>query len=136
MGGNRMGDRRFIAVPAAAALGLALAAGGAGASGHATAAKVTHKARVRADPSGAIAFTKHRLKVKHGRVTLIMKNPKSSGMTHGIAVDGHGVDKDGPQVDPGKTSRVKVKLKKGKYTFYCPVTGHRAAGMKGKLIVK
>jgi uncharacterized cupredoxin-like copper-binding protein len=29
-----------------------------------------------------------------------------------------------------------VKLKKGRYTFYCPVPGHREAGMKGKLVVK
>ena len=28
-----------------------------------------------------------------------------------------------------------VKLKKGTYTFYCPVDGHEAAGMKGKLVV-
>ena len=28
-----------------------------------------------------------------------------------------------------------VTLKKGTYTFYCPVDGHEAAGMKGKLIV-
>jgi uncharacterized cupredoxin-like copper-binding protein len=30
---------------------------------------------------------------------------------------------------------VTVKLKKGTYTFYCPVDGHKAAGMKGKLVV-
>ena len=27
-------------------------------------------------------------------------------------------------------------LKPGKYSFYCPVPGHEAAGMKGTLIVK
>jgi plastocyanin len=131
-----MPDKRLIALPAAAALGLALVAGGAGASGDVSAAALKHRASVRADPNGDIAFTKHKLKVKHGRVTIVMRNPKSSGMPHGIAVDGHGVDKEGKIVDAGRRSRVKVKLKKGKYTFYCPVPGHRAAGMKGKLIVK
>ena len=132
-----MPDKRLIALPAAAALGLALVAGGAGASdGTVTAAKLRHKATVRADPHGQIAFTKHKLKVKHGKVTIVMKNPKSSGMPHGIAIEGHGVDKDGKIVSAGKTSRVKAKLKKGKYTFYCPVPGHRGLGMKGKLIVK
>jgi uncharacterized cupredoxin-like copper-binding protein len=28
-----------------------------------------------------------------------------------------------------------VTLKKGTYTFYCPVDSHAKAGMKGKLIV-
>jgi plastocyanin len=131
-----MPDKRLLAVPAAAALGVALVAGGAGASDGVSAAALKHKATVRADPGGAIAFTKKRLKVKHGRVTIVMKNPESSGMPHGIAIDGHGVDKEGKIVDAGRRSRVKVKLKKGKYTFYCPVPGHRGAGMKGKLIVK
>jgi uncharacterized cupredoxin-like copper-binding protein len=30
---------------------------------------------------------------------------------------------------------VKATLKKGTYTYYCPFPGHKAAGMKGKLIV-
>jgi uncharacterized cupredoxin-like copper-binding protein len=39
-------------------------------------------------------------------------------------------------VAPGKTSKLTVSVKPGKYTFYCPEDGHRAAGMKGKLTVK
>ena len=52
-----------------------------------------------------------------------------------IAVEGNGVDKDGATVQPGGTSTVTVKLKPGTYTFYCPVDGHKAAGMKGTLTV-
>jgi uncharacterized cupredoxin-like copper-binding protein len=62
-----------------------------------------------------------------------MKNP--SGLPHGIAVEGHGVDKDGKTVQKGGTSKVTVTLRKGTYEFYCPVDGHKAAGMKGKLVV-
>jgi uncharacterized cupredoxin-like copper-binding protein len=131
-----MPDKRLIAVPAAAALVLALVAGGAGANGGVSAAKLKHKATVRAAPDGSIAFTKKKLKVKHGKVTIVMKNPKSTAQEHGIGVSGHGVTKEGKIVPAGKTTRVKVKLAKGRYTFYCPVPGHREAGMKGKLVVK
>ncbi len=80
-----------------------------------------------------LAFNHKTLTAKHGKVTLVMANPSST--KHAIAVEGHGVDKDGKTVGKGKTSTVTVTLKKGTYTFYCPVDGHRAAGMKGKLIV-
>jgi plastocyanin len=80
-----------------------------------------------------LAFNKKTLRAKKGTVTLVMANPSS--FPHAIAVDGHGIDKDGKTVKKGGTSRVTVKLKKGTYTFYCPVDGHKAAGMKGKLIV-
>jgi plastocyanin len=80
-----------------------------------------------------LAFNHKTLTAKHGTVTLVMSNP--SGTQHAIAIEGHGVDKDGKTVGKGGTSRVTVRLKKGTYTFYCPVDGHKAAGMKGKLIV-
>jgi plastocyanin len=80
-----------------------------------------------------LRFSVSTIRVRHGKVTLKMSNP--SGFPHAIAVDGHGVDKDGKTVHKGGTSTVTVSLKKGTYTFYCPVPGHRAAGMKGKLIV-
>jgi uncharacterized cupredoxin-like copper-binding protein len=124
-----MRGRRLIVLPVTAALGLALAVG-------VGEAKVTHRTKVSADPNGQIKFTKKKLTVKHGKVTIVFKNPSGSGSQHGIAVEGHGVDKDGKIINPGHTTRLKVKLKKGKYTFYCPFDGHRALGMEGKLIVK
>ena len=60
---------------------------------------------------------------------------RSSGLPHAIGVKGHGLNRKGKTVNKGGTSRVTVTLKKGTYTFYCPVDGHAAAGMKGKLIV-
>jgi uncharacterized cupredoxin-like copper-binding protein len=35
-----------------------------------------------------------------------------------------------------RPAAVSVTLKKGTYEFYCPVRGHKAAGMEGKLIVR
>ncbi len=81
----------------------------------------------------ALKFNKRTLHATHGKVTIVMSNPSST--KHAIAVEGHGVDKDGKTAGKGKTSTVTVTLKKGRYTFYCPVDGHRAAGMKGTLIV-
>jgi uncharacterized cupredoxin-like copper-binding protein len=93
--------------------------------------------KLSADPSGQLRFTTSKLTAaKPGRVTLMMTNPSAAGMDHGIAIDGNGVDSDGPIVAPGKTSMVTVDLKKGTYTYYCPVPGHRQAGMTGTLTVK
>ena len=94
------------------------------------------KLELTANPSGKLAFSPMKLSAKAGKVTLVMKNPSSSGLEHGVAVEGHGVDKDGKIVGPGGTSTVTVKLKKGKYEFYCPFDSHKAEGMTGTLTVR
>ncbi len=91
--------------------------------------------KLSADPGGQLRFNTSNLTAKPGKVTLRMTNPSSAGMDHGIAVEGNGVDSDGPTVAPGNVSSVTVTLKKGTYTFYCPVPGHLQAGMKGTLTV-
>lgn len=90
--------------------------------------------KVLADPSGALKFTKTKLQAKSGKVTLEMSNP--SKLEHGIGVDGNGVDVDGPIVGPGKTSTATANLKPGTYEFYCTVSSHHQAGMKGTLVVR
>lgn len=87
-----------------------------------------------ADSSGQLKFDKASLSAKAGNVTITMDNP--SPVQHAIAVEGNGVDKDGTTVGTGGKSTVTVALKPGKYEFYCPVDGHKAAGMKGELTVK
>ena len=91
--------------------------------------------KLSADSGGQLRFNTSNLTAKPGKVTLRMTNPSSAGMDHGIAVEGNGVDSDGPTVAPGNVSSVTVTLKKGSYTFYCPVPGHLQAGMKGTLTV-
>jgi plastocyanin len=90
--------------------------------------------KLSADPGGALKFDKSSLSAKSGNVTLTMANPSS--IPHGIAVEGNGVDKTGSVVNTGGKSTVTASLKPGTYTFYCPVPGHRQAGMEGKLTVK
>lgn len=92
--------------------------------------------KLSADPNGQLRFTKSKLTAKPGKVTLVMDNPASAGMDHGISIEGNGVDQDGPTVAAGKTSMVTATLKKGTYTYYCPVPGHKQAGMVGTLTVQ
>jgi azurin len=89
--------------------------------------------RLTADPHGALRFNTKRLTARAGRVQIILTNPSSSGMPHGIAIKGHG---SGRVVNPGGTSTVTATLKRGTYTFLCPVPGHAQAGMTGTLTVR
>src|SRR3954454_7581840 len=90
--------------------------------------------KVAADPGGALKFDKSSLSAKSGNVTITMDNP--SDVPHGVAIEGNGVDKDGQVVNKGGKSTVTASLKPGTYEFYCPVPGHKQAGMEGKLTVK
>src|SRR3954466_12839987 len=89
-----------------------------------------------ASASGQLHFSAKKLTSRHGTVRLVMKNPRSSGLDHAIAIEGHGIEKNGMVVGPGGTSVLTLKLKRGRYVFYCPVPGHAAAGMKGTLVVR
>jgi uncharacterized cupredoxin-like copper-binding protein len=86
-----------------------------------------------ANPQGMLMFNTKSLKAKAGKVTIVLTNPKTSGVPHGISITGHGVNAKSKVVGPGKTTSVTATLKKGSYTFYCQVPGHEAAGMKGTL---
>ena len=112
---------------------VAVAAGGLAASQMASARPEATTLTLRADKNGMLKFNKKSLRASHGKVTLKMSNPSS--LPHAIAVEGKGVDKDGKTVRKGGVSTVSVTLRKGKYTFYCPVPGHKAAGMKGTLTI-
>ena len=87
---------------------------------------------ISADPQ-QLKFDTKQLNAKAGKVTITMKN--QSPLQHDISIKG-GVDAKGNIVGQGGTSTVSVTLKPGKYTFYCSVDGHEAAGMNGELDVK
>jgi plastocyanin len=128
-----LGRRRtaFAGVMLAAAVlvtALAIAATGS--------AKGGQKLSLKASASGALKFNKKTLSAKPGKATIVMTNPSGSGLKHGVEVEGKGIEKRTKNVGPGKTTRVTVTLKAGKYDFYCPVDGHKAGGMKGTIVVK
>ena len=90
------------------------------------------KLKLTADPSGALKFDKSSLSAKPGTVTITMDNPSST--PHAVEVEGNGVEKVTKTLTKG-TASLTADLKAGKYEFYCPVDGHRQAGMEGTLTV-
>jgi plastocyanin len=87
---------------------------------------------IAADPNGSLKFTTTTLKAKAGTVTFDFTNKAS--IPHAFAIKGNGVNAKGKTVTGGSDT-LTVKLKPGTYTFYCPVDGHKAAGMQGTLTV-
>jgi len=66
--------------------------------------------------------------VHHGVVTFVVKN--AGKIPHNLTVQG---GKHTAYIAPGKTVELTVTLKKGSYTLYCSVPGHRQLGMVTKL---
>jgi plastocyanin len=92
---------------------------------------------LKAVEDNGLSFDPKTLSAKAGTVTITMDNPSADSQPHAVAVEGPGdVAASGAIAQPGGTSKVSLKLKPGKYTFYCPVDGHRAAGMEGTLTVR
>jgi uncharacterized cupredoxin-like copper-binding protein len=91
------------------------------------------KLTVTADPGGALKWEQTDLKTKAGTVTITMDNPSS--VPHAVEVEGNGVEEETKTLTDGKAS-LTVDLKPGKYEFYCPVDGHKEAGMEGTLTVQ
>jgi len=67
-------------------------------------------------------------KVAHGTVTFVVKN--AGHIAHNLTIQG---GKHTANISPGKTVKLTVTLKKGAYTLYCSVPGHRQLGMVTKL---
>jgi plastocyanin len=89
--------------------------------------------KISADPGGALKFDKSSLTAKAGKVTIVMDNP--SDLPHAVEVEGKGVEVSGDTVTKGGVSKASANLKPGEYEFYCPVDGHKQAGMEGTLTV-
>ena len=82
--------------------------------------------------SGALEFDPAELEADAGKVTIVYANPSST--PHAFAIDG--VDGAVSEtVTEGAAPPLEVDLEPGEYEFYCPVGGHRAAGMVGTLTV-
>jgi mono/diheme cytochrome c family protein len=100
------------------------------AAGGGTAVEKAGVISIPADPNGQLAYTYAKATGTAGATTIAM--PNRSGTGHDIVIDGLG---KGAVVSKGVSS-FKATLKPGKYTYYCSVPGHRAAGMQGTLTVR
>ncbi len=88
------------------------------------------KLTIPADPNGQLAYVNKTATAKPGNVTITIEN--KSAVPHNIKIDGIGQTK---VVTKGDAS-FQADLKPGKYTYFCTVPGHQAAGMEGTLTVK
>lgn len=121
-----------IALTVTAAVGVAAIAGVATAAKQ-TAAPPPVKRTLSATGS-ALAFNKKTLTAPSGRVQLILNN--RAPIQHNVAIRGNGLAaKKGPVVGQNKQSKVTATVRAGRYTYFCSVPGHEAAGMKGTLTV-
>jgi plastocyanin len=90
--------------------------------------------RLAADPSGRLRYEPRTLRSKSQRVSIAFTN--RSPLPHNLTIaSGHGTVLGATRTFHGGTEVLTIKLKPGRYTFYCSVPGHRTAGMQGTLIV-
>jgi uncharacterized cupredoxin-like copper-binding protein len=69
-----------------------------------------------------------------GKYTFVAKNKGQT--THALMITGPGIKMAmTPDINPGKSAKLTVTLKKGKYDVYCPIPGHKALGMNVNLTV-
>ena len=92
--------------------------------------------------SGAIPVTLSDFKIdpatlsprEGGTVTLsVINNGPSS---HALEIEGNGVEEETETISTGDRAELTVDLKPGTYEMYCPIDGHRARGMEGKIVVR
>jgi plastocyanin len=94
---------------------------------------VEKNGKITIDAVDGTAFSAKTARAKPGKVTFDM--PNKSPLDHNIALKGV-PGAAGKIIPHGAVSTFTATLKPGKYTFYCEVPGHEAAGMKGTLTVK
>jgi plastocyanin len=89
--------------------------------------------KLAANPAGQLSYNTKVLNAKAGTVTITMSN--MSPLEHNVTVAEGGKVLGATPTFVGGARTLTLKLKPGKYTFYCSVPGHRAAGMEGTLNV-
>jgi plastocyanin len=123
-----------VGVVALASMVVVAACGGGGGGGGSSSYK---------QPSGPAQTT---VDIKGGNFFFDPKDPQapagvdaikltSEGGQHTLVFAGGKVPGFKLQSNSGESAQLKVNLKPGKYTFFCDIPGHRAAGMEGTLTV-
>ena len=94
----------------------------------------THTVSITANPTGLLKYTKSSITTTPGSIKIVFTN--NSPLSHDVVLinSKNKILGKTPIFDHG-TKSFMVTLAKGKYTYYCSVPGHRAAGMQGTLTV-
>jgi plastocyanin len=87
-----------------------------------------------APSDGSLKFDQGDVTAKAGKVTVDFANPSST--PHAVEIEGNGVEEETKTVTGSDAPPITVDLKPGTYEYYCPVPGHRQAGMEGTLTVQ
>jgi plastocyanin len=87
-----------------------------------------------APEDGSLKFDQGDVTTKAGKVTVTFDNPSS--VPHAVEIEGNGVEEETETVTASEAPPLELELEPGTYTYYCPVGGHEAAGMKGTLTVE
>jgi uncharacterized cupredoxin-like copper-binding protein len=70
---------------------------------------------------------------KPGKVAITVVN--TGKLVHALEVQGPGGEQKTGNINPGGTVTITVDLRRGAYTLYCPIDGHRKLGMQGRIVV-
>jgi uncharacterized cupredoxin-like copper-binding protein len=132
----------FAMVSVLAGCGSSSSSSSSAAPASAPATSTSSAAAPSGSTGGGVTLTETEFKItpssptvaKAGKITITVKN--SGKVTHALAVQTpSGVVKTSP-IAPGATATLTVDVSKaGKYTFFCPIDGHRNLGMQGTLVV-
>jgi len=70
-----------------------------------------------------------------GPTTFVVTNAGEA--EHNFEIEGQGVEEELPRnLKPGETAELRIDLETGEYEVYCPVPGHKEAGMELELTVR
>jgi uncharacterized cupredoxin-like copper-binding protein len=116
----------------AAALFVGACGGGSSSHDHAKSSGTVAGARTVEVSAKSFEFTPKEITVKAGEpVTIALK---AQDILHDFTIDNPKVH---VAASPGETGTGGLMIDKpGRYTFYCSVAGHRAAGMEGTVVVE
>lgn len=138
--------RNRLALLLGAVLVLGLLAAGCGGGGNGNGGSDTGGGtggEIVVEAKSGFAFSPNQISAKVGQpVTIVLKNTDT--MAHDLTIDNIKVTVDGQEATGVKTDLVQgggearitfTPQEEGTYEFYCSVSGHKAAGMVGTLVV-
>lgn len=84
-------------------------------------------------PASGLRYDQKVVHARPGRIEIIFLN--RSALKHNVNVESGEHELGHTATVSHATTRMVVRLKAGRYNFYCSVPGHEDAGMHGTLIV-